>query len=278
MFSLRDFQYLDERTVRRYLFSIEEGLVKEVMETDIAGKPNWEFDVSLGGLQKLLMSAGIPIPNMGVKRTGKTDKVSVQITKESTIDSQFDKLFKYLEPAFQYLEGFDPSIWSQLEEGQFVYYSSEISLPKGYENAQVLSVGAELYDIAKGWMEEDEEFEKVINESKGYREEVASKRFTNVYSLPLGSPNPNKYYFVGKLIHDNLVDSTLEDLTFGKAYTLGRIEHILGGNERYTVFDATLKGMDKVMNRAERRKQKTDLFDVATKPAIIIRPIAIFKE
>src|SRR5699024_11743258 len=97
---------------------------------------------------------------------------------------------------------------------------------KGYENAQVLSVGAELYDIAKGWMEEDEEFEKVINESKGYREEVASKRFTNVYSLPLGSPNPNKYYFVGKLIHDNLVDSTLEDLTFVRAYTLVRIDHI----------------------------------------------------
>ena len=278
MFSLRDFQYLDEGTVRRYLSSIEEGLVKEVLETDIASKPNWEFDVSLGELQKLLMSAGIPIPNMGVKRTGKTDKLSVQITKKPTIDSQFDKLFKYLEPALQYLEGFDPSIWSQLEEGQFVYYSSKVSLPKGYENAQILNAGAELYDLAKGWIEEDEEFEKVINESKGYREEVASKRFTNVFSIPLGSPNPNKYYFVGKLVHDNLVDCTLEDLTFGKAYTLGRIEHILSGNERYTVFDSTLKGADKVLNRAERRKQKIDLFDVATKPAIIIRPIAIFKE
>jgi|SRR5690625_578665 len=278
MFNLRDFQYLDERTVRRYLSSIEEGLVKEVLETDIAANPNWKFDVSLGDLQKLLMSAGIPIPNVGVKRTGKTGKVSVQITKEPTIDSHFDKLFKYLEPALQYLEGFDPSIWSQLQEGQFVYYSSEISLPKGYENAQMLKVGAELYDFAKGWMGEDEKFEKVLNESKSYREEVASKRFTNVYSLPLGATNPNQYYFVGKLIHDNLIDSTLEDLTFGKAFTLARIEHILDGNERYTVFDATLKGVDKVINRAERRKQKKDLFDVATKPAIIIRPIAIFKE
>lgn len=99
-----------------------------------------------------------------------------------------------------------------------------------------------------------------------------------MYSLPLGSPNPNKYYFVGKIIHDNLVDSTLEDLTFGKAFTLARIKHILGENERYTGFDATLKGVDKIMNRAEKRNQKADLFDLATKPAIVIRPIAIFKE
>lgn len=71
MFSLRDFQYLDERTVKRYLSSIEEGLVKKVLETDIASKPNWEFDASLRELQKLLMVAGIPIPNMRVKRNGK---------------------------------------------------------------------------------------------------------------------------------------------------------------------------------------------------------------
>jgi hypothetical protein len=278
MFSLRDFQYLDERTVKRYLSSIEEGLVKEVLETDIAKKPNWEFDVSLGELQKLLKAGGIPIPNIGVKRTGKSDKVSVQITKEPTIDSQFDKLFKYLEPALQYLEGFDSSIWSQLEEGQFIYFSSEVSLPKGYENAQMLNIGADIYELAKDWMEENEEFERVLNESKGYREEIASKKFTNVYSIPLGSPNQKRYYFVEKIIHDNLVDSTLEDLTFGKAYTLARIEHILDENERYTVFDPTLKGANKVMNRVERRKQKTDIFDVATKPAIVIRPIAIFKE
>lgn len=278
MFKLRDFLYLDERTVKRYLSSIEEGLVKEVLETDIAAKPNWDFEVSLGEIQKLLVAAGIPIPNVGVKRTGKTDTVSVQITKEPTIDSQFDKLFRYIEPALQYLEGFDPAIWSQLENGQFVYYSSEISLPKGYENAQMLSIGADFYELAKGWIEKDEAFEKVIEESKGYREEAASKKYTNVYSIPTGSPNKRKYYFVAKVIHDNLVDCSLEDLTFGNAFTLARVEHFLGASDRYTVFDSTLKGVDRLMNREERRKQKGDLFEVATKPAVVIRPIAIFKE
>lgn len=67
-------------------------------------QPNWNFEVSLGEIQNLLVAAGIPIPNVGVKRTGKTDTVSVQITKEPTIDSQFDKLFRYIEPALQYLE------------------------------------------------------------------------------------------------------------------------------------------------------------------------------
>lgn len=278
MFSLRDFLYLDERIVKRYLSSIEEGLVKEVLETDIGAKPNWDFEVSLGEIQKLLVASGIPIPNIGLKRSGKTDTISVQITKEPTIDSQFDKLFRYIEPVLQYLEGFDPSIWSQLENGQFVYYSSEVTLPKGYRNAQMLNIGVDFYELAKDWIERDEEFEKVIEESKGYREEAASKKYTNIYSLPIGSPNREKYYFIAKIIHDNLVDCSLEDLTFGKAYTLARVEHVLDTNDRYTVFDSTLKGVDKLMNREERRKQKGDLFEIATKPAVIIRPIAIFKK
>lgn len=278
MFKLRDFLYLDERTVQRYLSSIEEGLVREVMQTSISDKPTWEFDVSTGDIQQMLLAAGIPIPSVGIKRQGKTENISVQITKEPTIDSQFDKLFEYLEPALQYLEGFDPAIWSQLENGQFVYYSSEVTLPQGYENAQILNAGADFYNLFKGFVEKDEEFEKVIEESKGYRDEAASKKFTNVYSKPLGSPNKNKYYFVAKIIHENLVDATLEDLTFSHAYTLGRVEHILESNESYTVFDSTLKGVDKFMNREERRRNKDKVFDTASKPAVIIRPIAIFKE
>lgn len=278
MFNLRDFLYLDERTIKRYLSSIEKGLVKEVLETDIATKPNWDFEVSLGEIQTLLVAAGIPIPNFGVKRTGKADKVSIQITKEPTIDSQFDKLFRYIEPVLQYLEGFDPAIWSQLENGQFVYYSSEFSLPNGYKNVQILNRGADIYELAKGWIERDEDFEKVIEESRSYREEAASKKYTNVYSIPIGSPNKGKYHFVAKVIHDNLVDCSLEDLTLGNSYTLGRIEHILGVSDRYTVFDSTLTGVNELLNREERRKQKDTLFEVATKPAVVIRPIAIFKK
>ncbi|WP_079479342.1 DUF6414 family protein [Halobacillus salinus] len=277
MFNLRDFLYLDKRTVQRYLSNIEEGLVSQVLQTDIAEKPSWEFNASLGEIQKMFIAAGIPIPNVGVKRAGKSDTVAVQISKDPTVESQFDKLFRYLEPAIQYLEGFDASIWSQLQQGQFVYYTSEVQLPNGYQNAQILNEGVELYEIAKGFMETDHEFEKVIDESEGYREEVASKKYTNVYSKPIGSPNPDKYYFVAKVIHDNLDESTLEDLSFGSARTLARVEHILEPNERYTVFDSTLKGA-RFMNREDRRKQKVNLVDVATKPAVVVRPIAIFKD
>lgn len=278
MFTLRDFLYLDERTIKGYLSSIEKGLVKEEMETDINARPNWNFEVSLGKLQDYFIASGIPVPNVGVKRTGKNDTVSVQITKEPTIESQFDKLFSYLQPVLQYLEEFDVSTWSQLKQGQFIYYPSEISLPKGYENAQALNIGVDFYEFAKEFIEIDEEVEKVIEQSRGYREEAASKKYTNIYSIPTGSPNKRKYYFVSKTIHGNLVDCSLEDLTFGTTYTLARVENIIEANDRYTVFDATLKGVDRIMNREERRKQKGDLFDVATKPAVVIKPIAIFKE
>lgn len=278
MFSLRDFLYLDERTIKRYLSSIEEGLVKQVMQTDVTEKPNWNFDISLGELQKLLVASGIPVPNIGVQRNGKNENISVQITKEPTIDSQFDKLFKYLDPVTQYLEGFDSDIWNQLERGQFIYYTSQFRLPSGYENAKLLSRGAEFYEFARGFMGQDSEFEKLLDDSKDYREELASKTFTNLYSLPVGSPNIDRYFFVTKLIHNDLVDIDLEDLTFGESKVLARIEHILQGNEKYTVFDATLKGVDKLLNREQRRKQKKDLVEVVSKPVIIARPIAIFQE
>lgn len=186
MFKLRDFLYLDERTVQRYLSSIEEGLVREVMHTSVSDKPNWEFDVSLGDIKKFLLASGIPIPSVGIKRQRRAENISVQITKEPTIDSQFNKLFEYLEPALQYLEEFDSSIWSQLKNGQFVYYSSKVTLPQGYENAQLLKAGADFYELFKGFGEKDEEFEKMVDDSKGYRDDVASKKFTNVYSKPVG--------------------------------------------------------------------------------------------
>lgn len=278
MFNLRDFLYLNEKTVKRYLATIEEGLVREVLKTDVDSKANWDFEVSLGEIQKIFIKAGIPIPNIGVKRTGKDDTYSISITKEPTIESQFDKLFRYIEPALQYLEGFDPSIWSQLENGQFIYYSSKTTLPKGYHRLQLLNRGLEFYGLAKDIGEKNEKMERVIKESKGYRDEAASKKYTNIYSTPVGSPNKNKYYFVAKIIHNNLVDSSLEDLTFGNAYTLARVENILSGGEKYTVFDSTLKDVGKMMNREEKRKQGKDVFEIANRPAIIIRPIAIFKQ
>lgn len=278
MFKLRDFLYLDERVIKRYLSSIEEGLVKEVLQTDISKKPNWDFEVSLGDLQSLLATAGIPMPNIGIKRNSKSQNISVQITKEPTIDSQFDKLFKYLDPVLQYLEGFDPAIWSQLTNGQFVYYSSEVKLSKGYKDAQMLKMGAELYSFAKEFGEKNDDFEELLNGSQGYREELASKKFTEVYSIPTGSPNKKKYYFVGKLIHENLVDIDLEDLSFGEAFTLARVEHVLQPGDDYTMYDATLTGADKMLNREQRRKQKKELFEFAKSPAIVIKPIAIFKE
>lgn len=277
MFTFRDFLYLDERTVKRYLSSIEKGLVKEVMETDINAQPSWDFEVSSGKLQQLLNTAGIPVPNVGVKRNGQNETVSVQITKEPTIDSQFDQLFSYIQPVLQYLDEFNVATWSQIEEGQFIYYPSEITLPKGYEDTQVVSKTAELYDLVKNW-HKDEQFEKLMDESEEYRKEFTSTKYTNIYSIPTATPNKKKYYFVAKIIHDNLVESSLEDLTFGKAYTLARVEHVIDVNEKYPVFDLTFKGMDKVMNRQQRRQQKNDLLDVATKPAIVVRPIAIFRK
>lgn len=283
MFTLRDFMYLDERTVKRYISSIEKGLVQEVMEKDINAQPSWDFEVSLGKLQELLVATGVPAPEVGIKRTGKSDTLSVQINKKPTIDSQFDQLVNYLEPVTQSLDKINAKNWSRIKKGQFISYQSKFTLPKGYQNAQILNIGADFYEMAKNMgiteeFEGKERFEKIMAQSEGYREEAASKKFTNIRSIPINSPNESKYYFVSKINHDNLVEHSLEDITYGTATVLARIDHIIGGNETYTIFDSSLKGIDRIMNREERRKQKNDLFEVATRPAIVIRPIAIYKE
>ncbi|HHT7175577.1 TPA: DUF6414 family protein [Bacillus cereus] len=136
---LKDYYYLDERTLNSYVSAIEDGVVKTIQSSVNNSSPKWNFNISTGELQKVLAAMGIPIPSAGIQRDGKTNSISINQTRESTPQSLFSRLEKYLEPAMQSLEGFDKETWNQLEEGQFVKFFSEVELSKGYEMGSFLS-------------------------------------------------------------------------------------------------------------------------------------------
>lgn len=136
---LRDFYYLDEKTLRNYVSTIEDGIEMEKQTSMSKESPNWNFELSTGELQKILMGLGIPIPEVSIGRNGKNQSLSINRTAQPTTSSLYNRLETYLEPALQYLEGFDKGIWNQIEEGTFVKFSANIEISRGYEYGKMFT-------------------------------------------------------------------------------------------------------------------------------------------
>ncbi|MBN8207878.1 hypothetical protein JI666_03850 [Bacillus sp. NTK071] len=283
--SLKDFYYLDEKILRNYVSTIEDGLIKYTESSTSDGSPKWNFDISTGELQKILVSMGIPIPATSIKREGKGKSVNISQLREPTKESLFSKLDNYLEPAIQYLEGFDREIWAQLEEGQFVRFSTKVKLSKGYEIGNFLNNAGDFFNLANNLdidMEVDEDFNSAVN----YGKKAIEKDVQKAIFRPIGSPNSAKFFFVGSL-GINSLEVDISDLSLGTYTVMGRIEHVLQAGEKYTIFDPTLSGMTNMLSREHRRaktkiKSKNEFdFDskdiFAVKPAIVIKPIALYK-
>ncbi|PFI32200.1 hypothetical protein COI53_08555 [Bacillus thuringiensis] len=285
---LKDYYYLDERTLNSYVSAIEDGVVKTIQSSVSNSSPKWNFNISTGELQKVLAAMGIPIPSAGIQRDGKTNSISINQTRESTPQSLFSRLEKYLEPAMQSLEGFDKETWNQLEEGQFVKFFSEVELSKGYEMGSFLSKVGDFLDLARDLNIDLEGTEGVgeIDNAVKYGNKAIDKKTHKVLLKPIGSPDSSKYFFVSGM-NIKFLDIDLEELPENTYTVVGRVERILKPGEKYTIFDPTLSGMSTAINRQQLRAQsrsnpdngfnltQRDMF--AMKPAIVLKPIAIYK-
>ncbi|WP_267377587.1 hypothetical protein [Bacillus sp. GM_Baccil_2] len=285
---LKDYYYLDERTLNSYVSAIEDGVVKTIQSSVSNSSPKWNFNISTGELQKVLAAMGIPIPSAGIQRDGKTNSISINQTRESTPQSLFSRLEKYLEPAMQSLEGFDKETWNQLEEGQFVKFFSEVELSKGYEMGSFLSKVGDFLDLARDLNIDLEGTEGVgeIDNAVKYGNKAIDKKTHKILLKPIGSPDSSKYFFVSGM-NIKFLDIDLEELPENTYTVVGRVERILKPGEKYTIFDPTLSGMSKAINRQQLRAQsrsnpdngfnltQRDMF--AMKPAIVLKPIAIYK-
>lgn len=281
MLKLRDFYYLDQRTVTRFISTIEEGLVKQIKKSNIEDSPKWNFEVSLGILQEFFQDTlGIVSPNIQVDRQGKEEKVLIDITKRPTIDSQYDKLERYLSSVTQSLDELSRKKWSNLEEGQFIHFETSIKLPKGFEMASTFDSAISFYELGKSIDSRlyDKEFEEKSPKIKAYLDKANRSNRTNIYFFPYNSTLSGSHFFFGPIIHSNLEDVELMDMTYGSYKVFGRIDYILDSNEKYTVYDVSQSGVLDLMNREQRRRVKGIDEDIAVTPAIRIKPLAIYKD
>lgn len=284
--TFRDFYYLDREMVKNYISTIEDGIELEKQISVDSENPNWNFELSTGELQKILEGIGITIPEVTVRRSGKKHSVVIDKSTKPTETSLYNRLENYLEPVIQYLEGFDKKIWDQIEEGFFVKFSSKIKLPTGLLYGKMLNQFASFFELVKDFnMDLSGVDNSDFQAAYRYGQKVAEKRNQNIKLLPLGSPNNKKMYFVGNIKTEYLYGD-LEELDDNNFFVFGRVEKVIQKGEKYTIFDPTLSGLLKYLNREEIRKiQKQnknvdnafveDLF--AVHPAIVIKVIAIYK-
>jgi hypothetical protein len=284
---LRDFYYLDDKTLRNYVSTIEDGIEMEKQTSMSKESPNWNFELSTGELQKILIGLGIPIPDVAIGRSGKTQSVSINRTAQPTTSSLYNRLETYLEPALQYLEGFDKAIWDQIEEGTFVKFNSTIELSRGYEYGKMFTQVGDFMQLASALELELEGAEDdKLQQALKYGEKVTDKKTQKIKVIPTGSPTPTQMYFVSSLNTDFL-EVELEDMVDNNYTVVGRVEKVLAEGEKYTIFDPTLTGIQDSLNREQRRanrkqaNQGNDAFSesdlYAEKPAIIMKPVAFYK-
>ncbi|MBP1082134.1 hypothetical protein [Bacillus capparidis] len=107
------------------------------------------------------VAVGITIPNVGEKKKGKAGTVSVQMSKAPTVDSQFDKLFKYLEPVLQYLRDLNSQFGLSLKMDNLYTIHLRYLYQKDMKMLNSLSIGTDFYDFAKNWVENGDAFEKL---------------------------------------------------------------------------------------------------------------------
>ncbi|MHD0396442.1 DUF6414 family protein [Staphylococcus simulans] len=275
----RDFLYLDEKMVKRYLTVIEDGLKKEVSEISTKNGPNWEFDISTGKLQDILTSIlGIPLPSAAIKRNTKSEETTVQITKEITIEKQFDTLLSYIENIVNDFDDFDADNWNDLVEDEFVLFKGRIKLPNGFKNAKNVERGLDISNFVKGMGIDVPEIDEDRESMETYIKRLEKTKKLKVFIPPKTLLQNVKKYFYTELLFSNLIELDIEDieeLEEEDVYVLGKISKVLEKNEKETIFDSSLHGVSKFLNREERRKNK-ELFDFAVKPAIKIKTIAIY--
>ncbi len=263
---LRDFYYIDQRSLLNYLSIIEDGILKTVQQSFTDMSPKHHVEVSAGELQKLLCKLGIPVPKLAYKRDGSNTVAAVQTAKEPTMESRFMKLSEYLEPVMLYIYEVTPEQWETFSIGQFITCKCKVRLPKAYEVSTMLSNAADFLTFAEN-LQLPVQDSAILEHGVKYGKKVLEKQTHHVLFQPLHSPLI--FQFTGLLHQVYLLGTTLSDLPNGTYTITARIEHILANEEKYPIFDtmAPFFYPDKVSEQ--------DCF--VTAPTIVVKVLAIYR-
>lgn len=287
----RDFYYLDNKLSDNYLAQIEDGLIKYKNENEIKNKPNHSFEISTGKLGELLSSVlGTPLPDLSYTREGKSEEITIEDFKISNETSRFSRLLKYLDPAMiDIKEEKNRDFWNKLSDNQFIKFNCELKLSNLYLFTDFTRrIGQPSIFNIEG---ENKDFDDYVKHS----EIIESQKKHKIILKPDFSPNKDKYYFVSefkKRFFDE--DIELKDLNTVKLTVIGRIDKRIDISEKEIVFDLSEAGMVQMMGRKYIKEfinnfnknnnnpimkqfliSEQDIY--ATKPAMIFKPLALYK-
>lgn len=290
MSELRDFYYLDSKLTDSYLAQIEDGLITYKHEKKINSNPDSSFEISSGKLGEVLSSTlGIPLPDFSYTRSSKTENIHIEEIKSSNEISRFSRLTRYLEPVMiEVEEKKNREFWNGMLENQFFKFECEIKVSSLY---MLTHFTRQLGKPSLFIPENSEELDKYVEHS----ELIEDKKSQNIVLKPEFSLDENKYFFVSE-IKKRFLDEDIEliDLNNTKFTVIGKIDKKIGASGKEIIFDLTESGMLNVMRSKEIKQFIKDInrdskdpmmrqFRVseqdiyATKPAIIFKPLALYK-
>ncbi|MBO9129788.1 hypothetical protein [Bacillus sp. 165] len=263
---LRDFYYIDQRSLLNYLSVIEEGVLQTIQQSVTGVSPKHHLEFSAGDFQKLLCKLGLPVPALAYKRESANTTVTFQASKEPTVESQFMKLCKYLEPVMNTLTEVTQEEWNSLTIGEFITCTCKIELPAAYTMSVMLNEAADFLTFAKE-LHLPVQDKTILEHGVKYGKKILEKQMHHVMLHPVRSPEP--FLFTAPLHQSFFLGAALSDLQNGSYTITARIEHLIGAEERYPIFDSMAPFFypDKIAEQ--------DCF--VTAPAVVIKVLAIYR-
>jgi hypothetical protein len=265
---LRDYVYLDEALVERFLSQLDDGVVSEEEKTQVekSGKTKG------GGLK-------VPIARADIDYDSSKES-STSLTVRQTADSACSRLIDALDAAdsLQFLEALDDGIWTQLRRGEALQVNAEIELSALSQLGGLADAFGPMAEIMQS-AGAGGDFEG-LEQIKAFSQLAGQMKKIPVLARPSGAPD---YTFIANLKPDALLVEQSQ-LT-GEAVIVGTLERRLRDNESWSIFDALgFAGLPREMRRElEQNFSTSDESEIAglgrmivKPPAALLNPIAIY--
>ncbi len=263
---IREFIYFDEQKVQDFISAWEDGLLQRKSEARTERLPQWKRGFEW---------------KVKFEHKGRTEERTFEEIRSATPVSLFERLYRILneKQLIRKLEGFDISVWEQLQVGEFVEARVRIEFSA---LERLLNLMMNVADILP-----DGTFDPSI---KAYIDRLLKTQAAyTIRIIPHGAPP--EYTFVALISKDKL-RTPKEELTLVESFVLGRIRRKLKAGEKFQIFSLLPdnfpsqlgeKELDNFLDSFREKEfppilgsppQKEDL--QVFYPAIMLAPIAIY--
>lgn len=291
MKELREFYYHDNRLSANFLSQIEDGLIQYNLVDKDNQSPNHSFEISTGALGEMLQNVlGVPVPELSYTRKGKSVSVKISEIKVHDKVSQFSRLANYLEPILPEIDStFTIDDWNKLLPNQFLKFRCTIKLSTLYMFTNLMR------KLGRSPLFFNQDNDPAFSSYVQHAELIDSNHKHKLILKPDFLAKNPKCFFVAEIQKSFLEEGIeLTDLDNEEFIVIGRVERKLGLSEKEIIFDLTETGMLEVMGSKEIKqfieefnkktnnpltnKFRVSVEDVyTTRPAMLFRPIAIYK-